>query len=48
MDKNDKGYEYEVVGKCPRTGKPIVAPKCWSGKGPRPHYATCTCCNRKK
>ncbi len=42
------GYEYEVVGKCKRTGKPIVAPKVWNGCGPRPHYPTCTCCRTRK
>lgn len=47
MEKGN-GFEYEVVGKCPRTGKPIVAPIAWSSKRPRPYYATCNCCGSKK
>lgn len=46
--KNDNGYEYEVVGKCKKTGKPIVAPKVWSAKTDRPWYPTCTCCGKRK
>ncbi len=43
------GYEYEVVGLCPKTKKPIVAPKSWNAKiRPRPYYSTCTCCSKKK
>lgn len=51
------GYEYEVVGKCPNTGKPFLAPIAWAlvyhiaGGGlisrPRPIYPTCGCCNRR-
>ncbi len=42
-----KGYEYEATGVCPKTGRPVVAPKSWNSKTlPRPHYATCTCCWR--
>jgi hypothetical protein len=52
MDR-DNGYEYEVVGKCRRTGRPFVAPKAWNAKIgkkpiPRPRYATCLCCERKR
>lgn len=36
--------EYEVVGRCPRTGRPIMAPRVWNSKFPRPHYVTCGCC----
>ena len=53
--RTDNGYEYEVVGKCSRTGRPVVAPKFWNAvvKGtrvavPRPYYPTCTCCGKKK
>lgn len=45
---DDSGYEYEVTGKCPRTGRPVVAPKVWNGKFARPHYATCVCCDKKQ
>jgi hypothetical protein len=43
------GYEYEVVGTCPKTGKPILAPKVWNARRmPRPYYATCTCCKTRR
>lgn len=49
MQNESKGYEYEVVGKCERSGRPIVAPKAWSNKiTPRPRYYTCCCCGRKR
>lgn len=54
MDKS-AGYEYEQVGVCKKTGRPILAPKAWNQKlpgskaiSPRPHYATCLCCGRKR
>lgn len=44
-----EGYEYEIVGRCKVTGRPIVAPKVWSHrKKPRPHYATCLCHGRRQ
>lgn len=42
------GYEWEKVGSCPKTGRMIVAPKVWNGKGGRPYHATCLCCGRKR
>lgn len=43
--KGRSGYEYEIVGRCARTGRPIVAPIAWSHRThPRPYYATCACC----
>lgn len=45
----DNGYEYEVVGVCKKTGRPVVAPKAWNAKiAPRPHYSTCTCCPKRR
>ena len=47
--KKGNGFEYEVVGYCKRTGKPIVAPKAWSStRMPRPYYPTCSCCGSRK
>jgi len=46
--KSDAGYEYETVGKCPRTGRPIVAPKAWTVQRDRPYYATCSCCKTRR
>jgi hypothetical protein len=47
------GYEYRVVGRCPRTGRAIVAPivwnpPSWSKTNPDlPSYHTCVCCGNK-
>lgn len=48
MQGKRNGFEYEVVGKCERTGKPVVAPIAWSSKLDRPRYYTCSCCGRKR
>lgn len=39
---------YEIVGYCPKTGRPYVAPIAWSHPLiSRPRYATCLCCPKK-
>lgn len=43
------GYEYEITGRCKKTGRPVLAPIVWSHKmAPRPHYATCVCCAKRQ
>ncbi len=44
------GYEYRVVGRCPHTGRPVVAPIAWNSVAyPNiPFFATCVCCRPKR
>lgn len=48
MIKTTSGYEYEEVGMCPKTKRPVVAPIVWNGQGARPSYATCICCAKRQ
>jgi hypothetical protein len=42
------GFEYEKVGECPKSGKPILAPIAWNSKDPRPQYVACDICRSGK